>query len=58
MQSMNSVTVSSDRKSVSMGGGNRWGNVYSVLEPLDLATVGGRVSYVGMPGLTIGGIIP
>lgn len=52
---LNQVTVSEDRETVSIGSGNRWGNVSAVLDPLGLAVVGGRVSQVGVAGLTLGG---
>ncbi|KAH7066487.1 hypothetical protein FB567DRAFT_565576 [Paraphoma chrysanthemicola] len=52
---LNDVNVSSDRKTVSVGPGNRWGNVTETLEPLGLAVVGGRDMNVGVSGLTLGG---
>jgi hypothetical protein len=55
LQSLNDVTVSSDQKIVSLGPGNRWGNVYPKLDALGLAMVGGRVSTVGVGGLVTGG---
>ncbi|PSN74047.1 FAD-binding domain-containing protein [Corynespora cassiicola Philippines] len=55
LQSMNSVTVSNDQSYVSIGPGNRWGNVYGPLDELDLAMVGGRVTPVGTAGLITGG---
>lgn len=54
-QSLNQVTVSSDQKTVSVGPGNRWGKVYGVLDDLNLAMVGGRLSQVGVAGLLTGG---
>jgi hypothetical protein len=58
MQSMNQVTVSSDQKIVSIGPGNRWGNIYPTLDGMNLAMVGGRVSPVGSGGLITGGMWP
>ncbi|KAF2278012.1 oxidoreductase FAD-binding protein [Westerdykella ornata] len=55
MQSMNQVAVSSDQKIVSIGSGNRWGNVYPTLDRQNLAMIGGRVSPVGAGGLITGG---
>jgi FAD/FMN-containing dehydrogenase len=52
---LNQVTVSKDRKTVSVGPGNRWINVSTVLDPLGLAVVGGRAASVGVSGLTLGG---
>ena len=55
MQSMNQVTVSSDKSTVTIGAGNRWGNVFPTLDDQNLAMVGGRVNPVGVAGLTTGG---
>ncbi|KAM7195018.1 hypothetical protein V8F33_006887 [Rhypophila sp. PSN 637] len=49
------MTISADRKTVSVGAGNRWINVSETLDPLGLAVVGGRVSDVGIGGLILGG---
>lgn len=36
---------------------HRWGDVYGLLEPNDLAVQGGRLSPIGVPGLLlVGGI--
>ena len=51
------MTVSGDQKTISIGPGNRWGNVYQTLDPLNLAMLGGRVTPVGVGGLTTGGIV-
>ncbi|KAI9674528.1 MAG: hypothetical protein M1817_001866 [Caeruleum heppii] len=53
--SMRNVTVSPDQKMVAVGGGARWVDVYSTLDPLNLTIPGGRVSDVGVGGLTLGG---
>lgn len=37
-----------------MGAGNRWGQVYRFLDPQNIAVAGGRVSPVGVGGLTTG----
>ncbi|KAJ4288274.1 hypothetical protein N0V88_007464 [Collariella sp. IMI 366227] len=52
---LNMVEVSADRKTVSVGSGNRWVNVSSVLDPMGLAVVGGRAATVGVGGLELGG---
>ncbi|KAH6641220.1 hypothetical protein F5144DRAFT_125440 [Chaetomium tenue] len=52
---LNSVVVSGDRGTVSVGAGNRWINVSEVLDPLGLAVVAGRSSTVGVSGLALGG---
>ncbi|KAF2270157.1 FAD-binding domain-containing protein [Lojkania enalia] len=55
MQSMDQVTVSADQQQVSVGSGNRFGNIYTTLDDLNLVMTAGRVSTVGIGGLTIGG---
>ncbi|KAK5113388.1 hypothetical protein LTR62_003488 [Meristemomyces frigidus] len=55
MQNFKQVAVASDRQTVQIGTGNRWVNVYSVLDAMNLATSGGRVGIVGVGGLTTGG---
>jgi FAD/FMN-containing dehydrogenase len=55
LRSMNQVTVSTATNLVSIGGGAKWGEVYPVLDTLGLATSGGRVSDVGVGGLSTGG---
>jgi FAD/FMN-containing dehydrogenase len=52
---LNQVTVSADQIQTSVGSGNRWIDVYSVLEPKGLAVIGGRVADIGVGGLTLGG---
>jgi FAD/FMN-containing dehydrogenase len=53
---MGSVELSKDKKSVKVGAGARWLDVYSTLEKDNLTVVGGRVSDVGVGGLTLGGL--
>ena len=55
LRHLNDIKVSTDRKTVSVGPGNRWVDVSNVLDPLGLAVVGGRVSDVGVGGLILGG---
>ncbi|KLJ09266.1 hypothetical protein EMPG_15292 [Blastomyces silverae] len=55
LQRLNTIQVASDRKSVKIGPGNRWLDVYKSLEPQGLTAVGGRVSNIGVGGLTLGG---
>lgn len=52
---LKNITVSSDRRTVSVGPGNRWIDVSEILDPLKLAVVGGRVANVGVGGLILGG---
>lgn len=55
LSAMNDVVVSSDNKTVAVGGGARWIDVYNVLVEQDLMVCGGRVAPVGVGGLTTGG---
>ncbi|GAB1311769.1 hypothetical protein MFIFM68171_01979 [Madurella fahalii] len=55
LRGLNSVTVSLDRKTVTVGGGQSWGAVYEKLNPLGLAVSGGRHAPVGVGGSTLGG---
>lgn len=52
---LNEIEVSKDKKSVSVGAGNVWYDVYQKLTPMNLTVLGGRVSAIGVGGLTLGG---
>jgi len=52
---LDQVEISKDRKGVKIGAGLRWGEAYLALEKEGLMVVGGRVSDVGVGGLTLGG---
>ncbi|KAI0601066.1 FAD-binding domain-containing protein [Biscogniauxia sp. FL1348] len=49
------VVPSADQKTVTIGPGNTWFDVYSTLEAYNLTMVGGRVASVGVGGLLLGG---
>lgn len=49
------ISVSSDSSVVSVGPAARWGEVYSKLDAFNISVAGGRVSSVGVGGLTVGG---
>ncbi|ESK85740.1 fad binding domain-containing protein [Moniliophthora roreri MCA 2997] len=55
MGNMNSITLTSDKKVVQLGPGNRWGPVYDALAPENLIIVGGRSNTVGVGGYLLGG---
>ncbi|KAG6035664.1 hypothetical protein E4U41_005995 [Claviceps citrina] len=55
LRALNQVVVSADRKQTSVGAGNVWSDVYRKLAPMGLTVIGGRVSDVGVGGLTLGG---
>ncbi|KAM0251659.1 hypothetical protein ACHAQJ_008073, partial [Trichoderma viride] len=52
---LNAIQVSEDRKTVSVGPGAKWGQVYDKLDALGLSVAGSRASTVGVGGLTTGG---
>ncbi|KAH8821342.1 hypothetical protein F5884DRAFT_840590 [Xylogone sp. PMI_703] len=49
------ITISKDRKSVLVGAGCRWQDVYTELDKSGISIVGGRVGFVGVGGLSLGG---
>ncbi|KAH7083490.1 hypothetical protein BKA63DRAFT_153972 [Paraphoma chrysanthemicola] len=51
----NEVTPASDGKSVAIGAGCKWVQVYEALQEKGLAVAGGRNSAVGVGGLILGG---
>lgn len=55
MENFKQVSVSSDKKTVDVGPGNRWVDVYTALEPYGVGVAGGRMAPVGVPGLVLGG---
>ena len=52
---LNEVKIASDRKSVKIGAGLRWGDVYKILDPEGLTVFGGRIPMVGVSGLLLSG---
>jgi FAD/FMN-containing dehydrogenase len=52
---LNGVEIAEDRKSVKLGPGSRWLDVYSRLDPHGLTVLGGRVPVVGVGGFLLGG---
>lgn len=55
MESLDQVSVASNKKTVDVGPGNRWVDVYTALEPFGVGVAGGRMAPVGVPGLILGG---
>ncbi|USW55682.1 Putative FAD-binding domain, PCMH-type, FAD-binding, type PCMH, subdomain 2 [Septoria linicola] len=55
MSLIDEVTVDQDRQSTMIGVGARWRDVYSKLDAMGLAMVGGRNANVGVGGLVLGG---
>ena len=56
MRAINTVSVSEDKTFTSVGAGALWKDVYTLLDAMGLATVGGRAAQVGVGGLTTGGM--
>lgn len=52
---MKHVDISPDGKSVAIGPGNTWLDVYTALEKVNLTMAGGRTANVGVGGLALGG---
>ncbi|EHK40144.1 hypothetical protein TRIATDRAFT_140544 [Trichoderma atroviride IMI 206040] len=55
LSQLKNISISQDQKSVTVGSGCRFGDVYRKLEDLKLGCVGGRVLSVGVGGLLLGG---
>ncbi|KAI1158147.1 putative oxidoreductase [Nemania serpens] len=55
LRGLKSIDLSVDKSRVSVGPGATWDLVYGKLDPLGLSVAGGRVSGVGVGGLTLGG---
>ena len=55
LASISQVDISKDQKSVVVGAGAQWIDVYQPLEKHGLSVVGGRVADVGVGGLLTGG---
>jgi hypothetical protein len=54
-EKMKQITLSEDKKIATIEPGNRWYDIYTNLQDHNLAVVGGRVSAIGVGGLTTGG---
>ncbi|KAH8694268.1 FAD binding domain protein [Talaromyces proteolyticus] len=55
LSKLNAITLNKDHSVASIGAGNRWVDVYNYLQPYNISVVGGRVSDIGVGGLTTGG---
>lgn len=55
LRKLNQIVVSADKKQTAVGAGNVWYDVYTKLQPMGLTVIGGRVSAIGVGGLTLGG---
>ncbi|KAH9997051.1 FAD-binding domain-containing protein [Russula vinacea] len=55
MTRFNHIAISKDSRTVEIGAGLTWADVYTYLVPRGLNVVGGRMNGVGVAGLTLGG---
>ncbi|KAL2291450.1 hypothetical protein FJTKL_12850 [Diaporthe vaccinii] len=55
LTNLDTIKLSPDQSIVSVGPGNSWDAVYSVLDGLNLSVAGGRTAGVGVGGLSLGG---
>lgn len=55
LKNFNEVILSEDKSVAAVGAGNTWLAAYEALESEGLAVIGGRVSSIGVGGLTLGG---
>ncbi|CAF1319659.1 unnamed protein product [Rotaria sp. Silwood1] len=55
MSRFRQITYHANRRTVDLGAGLLWDDVYQVLDPLNITVVGGRVTGVGIAGLILGG---
>lgn len=55
LRGLDSIELSADNSTASVGVGATWDAVYAKLDPLGLSVAGGRIGGVGVGGLTLGG---
>lgn len=55
LEKQKGISLSKDKKTVTIQPGNDWADVYTELDKSGLTVTGGRVSRVGTGGLTLGG---
>lgn len=53
MNGLKDISVASDKKTVDVGPGTTWYDVYGALGAHDLYCIGGRLKTIGVPGLTL-----
>ena len=56
LQNLNNLAISFDKKTMTVGTGNRWGAVYKYADQNGVNIVGGREPMVGVGGFLLGGI--
>ena len=55
MRRFRNIVYHPNEQTVDVGSGLIWDDVYQALEPYNVTVVGGRISGVGVAGLTLGG---
>ncbi|KAL3443452.1 hypothetical protein BJX65DRAFT_298249 [Aspergillus insuetus] len=55
LSKLTQLELSDDKKTVDIGPGHRWLDVYKGLDAHGLTVAGGRIPHVGVPGLLLGG---
>lgn len=55
LQNLNQLKLSADTKTLTVGPGNRWAEVYTFVEDYGVSVVGGRQPSVGVGGFLLGG---
>jgi FAD/FMN-containing dehydrogenase len=55
MTRFNETKVNSTCRTVEVGAGLTWDQVYAILEPTGVNVVGGRIPGIGVAGVTLGG---
>ena len=56
LQNLDTLDISPDKKTMTIGTGNRWGAVYEYAAQNGVNIVGGREPMVGVGGFLLGGI--
>lgn len=57
LQNLKTLAISADKKSVTIGTGNRWRDVYEYVAEQGVTVVGGREPPVGVGGFLLGGML-
>ncbi|CAG8908832.1 unnamed protein product [Penicillium egyptiacum] len=55
LEKLDTISLSADRGTVTVGPGNKWESVYKYLQPYNLTALGGREVVVGVGGYILGG---
>ncbi|KAJ5951558.1 uncharacterized protein N7479_009971 [Penicillium vulpinum] len=55
LEKLSTISISANRKTVTVGPGNKWRSVYKFLQPYNVTVLGGREAVVGVGGYILGG---